>query len=92
MLSAPDRDSLEPRVRVERSQDVADVVPDGLGAEVERTGDLLGRAAVLQKLQHLGLPRRKAWVGRQRRFARVDVLCLAEDVRRASARRIHRFG
>ena len=50
-------------MRIERPQDVPDVVANGVGAQVELTRDLLGRAAVLQEAQHLGLPGRQVGVG-----------------------------
>src|SRR6266516_309599 len=79
VLLPPDRDRLEARVDVERLQDVADVVPHGLGAEVELARDLLGRTAVLEEAQHLGLPRRQVWVWRRRRLVLFDVQSLPED-------------
>ena len=42
MLLPSDRDGLEARVRVERAQEVADVIPHGLRAEMELTRDLIG--------------------------------------------------
>ena len=39
----------------EGTKETADVVPDGLGAHVELGGDLLRRAALLQKTKHLDL-------------------------------------
>jgi hypothetical protein len=47
-------------VDAERPKKTADVVPDGLGAQVEVGGDLLGRAALLQKTKHLDLTRRNS--------------------------------
>jgi hypothetical protein len=41
----------------EGSKETADVVPDRLGAQVELGGDLLRRAALLQKTKHLDLAR-----------------------------------
>ena len=70
----------------ERSEEVADVVPHGLDAEVELTRDLLRRAAVLKEAQHLGLPRRQVRVGWRRRLALFDILDLAEDALPRSAR------
>ena len=64
---------------IERAQDVADVVPHSLGAEVELAGDLLGRAAVLEKAQDLGLPGGQMGVGRRRRVVLFDIQCLPED-------------
>src|SRR6202795_1624074 len=79
VLPPPHRDRLEPGVDVERLQDVADVVPHSLGAEVKLAGDLFGRAALLQEAQHLGLPRRQVRVGRRRRLVLLDVQDLSED-------------
>jgi hypothetical protein len=39
----------------EGAKETADVVPDRLGAQVELVGDLLGRAALLEKTKHLDL-------------------------------------
>src|SRR5262245_31651850 len=50
-------DGFESGVDAERSKETADVVPDGLGAQVELRGDLLRRAALLQEPKHLHLTR-----------------------------------
>lgn len=52
-----DGNRLEPRVRADRPQQVADVVPHGLGAEVQLLGDLPRRPSAFQQLQHFGLAR-----------------------------------
>ena len=49
VLSPPDRDGLDARAGVERPQEVADVVPHGLDAELELTRYLLGRVATLEE-------------------------------------------
>jgi len=46
---------------------------------VELAGDLLGRAAVLEKAQDLGLPGSQMGVGRRRRVVLFDIQCLPED-------------
>jgi len=79
VLLPPDRDGFEARVGVERPHEVADVVPHRLGAEVELMRDLLGRAAMLKQVQHLGLPRRQARMGRRRWVVLFHVFDLAED-------------
>ena len=48
-------DGFEAGVHSEGSQQMADVVSDRLGAEVEFLGDLLGRASLFEKAKHLGL-------------------------------------
>ena len=48
-------DGFESSVDAEGLQETADVVPDGLGAQVELGGDLLRRVALLQKTKHLDL-------------------------------------
>src|SRR5215203_4228292 len=53
--SAGGSDGFESRMDSEAPKDVADVVPDRLGAQVQLGGDLLGRAALLQKTKHLDL-------------------------------------
>lgn len=63
----------------ERSEEVADVVPHGLDAEVELTHYLLGRVAKLEETQHLSLPWRQVRMRWRRRLALFDILDLAED-------------
>jgi len=67
MLLASDRDSLEPGVDAERSQQVPNMIPHRLGAEVQFLRDLLGRAAPLEQTQNFTLAwcelRRKRIVG-----------------------------
>jgi hypothetical protein len=48
-------DGFESGVDAEGPKETADVVPDCLGAQVELGGDLLRRAALLQKTKHLDL-------------------------------------
>ena len=55
MLAACDRDRLEPRVDAERAQQVANVVPYGLSAQVELLRDLRRRPSLLEQAQDLGL-------------------------------------
>ena len=43
----------------EGAEETANVVPDCLGGQVEVGGDLLRRAALLQKTKHLDLARRE---------------------------------
>jgi hypothetical protein len=45
-------DGFETRVHSEGSQQMADMVPDGLRAQVELLRDLLGRASLLEETQH----------------------------------------
>src|SRR6188474_3645814 len=52
-------DRLETRVDAERLKDPADVVSDGLRAQVQLGRDLLGGAPLLQKWQHLDLAGRE---------------------------------
>ena len=54
-----DGDSFESGVDAEGLKETADVVPDRLGAQVELGGDLLRRAALLQKTEHLDLTGRE---------------------------------
>jgi hypothetical protein len=79
VLLPPDRDGFETRVGIERPQEVADVVPHRLGADVELMRDLLGRAAMPEQTQHLGLPARQARMGRRRWIVLFQVFDLAED-------------
>ena len=48
-------DGFESGVDTEGAKETADVVPDRLGAQMELGGDLLRRAALLEKTQHLDL-------------------------------------
>ena len=84
MLLASDRDGFEPGVDAERPQQVANMIPHCLGAQVELLRDLLGRAASLEQTQNLGL----AW--REMRWKRIvglllDVRHLPEDADRVDA-------
>jgi hypothetical protein len=79
VLSPPDRDRLEARMDVECFQDVADVVPHGLDAEVELLRDLIGRVTLFQQSQDLGLAWRQARMRRRRRGILFNLLDLAED-------------
>ena len=79
VLSPPDRDGLDARAGVERPQEVADVVPHGLDAELELTRYLLGRVATLEEAQHLSLPWRQVRMRWRRRLGLFDILDLAED-------------
>src|SRR5262249_40445065 len=49
------RHGLEARVDAERAQDVPDVIPDRLLAQMEHGRDVVGRRALAEQLQHLGL-------------------------------------
>ena len=57
MLALSERDCFEPRMHAERPQQVADVVPDGLRAQVELLRDLAGRETLLEETEDLGLAR-----------------------------------
>ncbi len=48
-------DGFESGVDAESPEETADVVPDRFGAQVELGGDLLRRAALLEKAKHLDL-------------------------------------
>jgi hypothetical protein len=50
---------LDAGVDAERPEQVADVVSNRLGAQVQRAGDLVGRVAPLQQAKDLRLPRRE---------------------------------
>src|SRR5262245_31401107 len=60
-LAGPTRksDRFQARRSPERVQQAANVVPDRLAAQSQLLGDLCGRAAPLEQLQHLRLPRRQ---------------------------------
>jgi len=78
MVAPSERDGLEARVHAERAQDVADVIPHGLDAEVELGRDLVRRAAVLEQPKHLGLARRQVRMSRGRALVDLDVHDLPE--------------
>src|SRR6476660_5812727 len=54
-LPARHRHRLEPGVGPDGVEQVADVIADGLPAQVQVLGDLCGRAAPLELAQNLGL-------------------------------------
>ena len=64
-----DHDGLEPRVDAKGPKDAADVVPDRLQAEMQLFRDLIGRVALFQQAQDLGLAWRQA---RMRAAAEAD--------------------
>ena len=66
-MGAGDGDGLESGMDAEGPEEMANVVPDCLGGQVEVGGDLLRRAALLQKTKHLDLTRREVRVRRRRR-------------------------
>jgi hypothetical protein len=85
-LAVPgDGDRFEPGVDAKRPHQVADVVSNRLEAQVELLGDLCGRMASIQQVQHLGLP--GSQVRMQRRFGLCfDVDDLPEDADDVAAR------
>jgi hypothetical protein len=54
-----DGDGFETRMRAERAEDVPDVVPDSLDAELKRPRDLQRRLSCRKKVEDLVLPLRK---------------------------------
>jgi hypothetical protein len=78
MHAPSDCNRFEACVHVECSQHGADVVADGLGAELELVRDLFGRTAVLEQAQHLALAGRQLRL-RRRGFVLFYVDSLAED-------------
>jgi hypothetical protein len=50
-------DGFEPGVHAECAEQMADVVPDRLRAQMKLLRDLLGRTSLLEEAQHLGLGR-----------------------------------
>src|SRR5207247_1394965 len=71
-------DRLEARVHAECSEDVADVVPHGLDAEMELGRDLVRRASLLEQPQDLGLTGRQVRMLRGWRLVDLDVDDLSE--------------
>lgn len=69
MLSARDRNGLEPCMNPKRSEQMANMISHGLCAQVELLRDLLSGAAALEEPQDLGL----AW-GEMRRHRIVGLL------------------
>jgi hypothetical protein len=49
VFAARERDGLKARVDAERSQKMANVIANGLDAEMQVTRNLFGRAAVLEQ-------------------------------------------
>ena len=67
-IAARDGDGLEPRRGTQRVQQVPHMVPHRLAAEVQLLRDLRGRAATLEHLEHLLLPRCQVQLGMRVRF------------------------
>src|SRR5947209_8811162 len=64
-------------MHAERSEDVANVVADGLDAEVQLARDAFGRTSTLEQSEHLGLTWRQVRMG-WARGGLLDVGDLAE--------------
>jgi hypothetical protein len=86
MVAARDCNGLEPRVHAERLQDVTDMIPDRLDAQVQLASDLRGRASLLEQTQDLALSRCQMWMWSGRRLI-LDIFELAEDPDRVTATR-----
>src|SRR5436190_8529849 len=87
---AYERDRLEPGMHPEGLEDAANVVPNGLDAEMQLPRDLLRRMAPLEQMQHLDLAWRQIRRRRRRRTV-FDALELPEDSDHvAAARQRHR--
>ncbi len=77
-------DGLEPGMHAERAEDVANVVADGLDAQIQLTGDVVRPPAVLEQTEHLGLAWGQMGVSGPWRCV-VDVCDLTEDAHHSIA-------
>ena len=73
-MGAGESDGLESGMDAEGAEETANVVPDCLGGQVEVGGDLLRRAALLQKTKHLDLARGEVRVRRRGLVVGADLL------------------